>query len=149
VARNDFKFYYRLRVRYAEIDAQGIVFNAHYLTYFDTAIYEYLRALAFDYLSHVRERGHDFHTVKVVVEFQKPFRFDDKIEVGVRVLRLGGSSLTFQLELFLKDGKDPHASGLVIWVNADQESGKSAKLPDQLVERIKRHEGWLPATAEE
>jgi acyl-CoA thioester hydrolase len=149
MARNDFKFCHRLRVRYAETDAQGIVFNAHYLTYFDTAIYEYLRALPFDYHAHLRDHGQDFHTVKAVVEFHRPCRFDDEIDVGVRVLRLGRSSLTFHLEVLLKDGVDPHASGQVIWVNADQESGTSAKLPAELVERIKRHEGWPAGPAKD
>jgi acyl-CoA thioester hydrolase len=141
MAHNDFKFFYRFRVRYAETDAQGIVFNAHYLTYFDTAIYEYLRALPFDYHSHTRDRGQDFHTAKAAVEFHRPCRFDDELDVGVRVLRLGRSSLAFHLEVFLKDGEDPHASGQVVWVNADQESGTSAKLPGELVERIRLHEG--------
>jgi acyl-CoA thioester hydrolase len=143
MARNDFKFCHRLRVRYAETDAQGIVFNAHYLTYFDTAIYEYLRALPYDYHTHVKERGQDFHTVKAVVEFHRPCRFDDEIDVGVRVPRLGRSSLTFHLEVLLKDGEDPHASGQVVWVNADQKSGTSAELPAELVERIELHEGRL------
>ena len=142
MAYNDFKFFYRLRVRYAETDAQGIVFNAHYLTYFDTAIYEYLRALSFDYHSHTRDRGQDFHTVKVEVEFHRPCRFDDELEIGVQVLRVGRSSLAFHLEVFLEDGEDPHASGQVIWVNADEGSGTSARLPGQLVERIKTREGW-------
>jgi acyl-CoA thioester hydrolase len=48
MAKSDFKFFYPIRVRYAETDLQGIVFNAHYLTYFDTAIYEYLRDLPFE-----------------------------------------------------------------------------------------------------
>ena len=47
--RSDFRFFERLRVRWAEIDAQQIVFNGHYLTYFDTAIAGYWRALAMPY----------------------------------------------------------------------------------------------------
>lgn len=44
--RSDFRFFHRLRVRWAEVDMQKIVFNAHYLMYFDTAIADYWRALA-------------------------------------------------------------------------------------------------------
>jgi acyl-CoA thioester hydrolase len=149
MARNDFKFHHRLRVRYAEIDAQGVVFNSHYLTYFDTAIYEFLRELAFEYSSHVREHGQDFHTVKAVVEFHRPCRFDDEIDVGVRVAHLGRSSMTFHLEVLLKDCEDPQASGQVIWVNTDQKSGRSARLPIRLVESIKLHEGLLTEPAED
>ena len=45
-ARNDFRHLHRLRVRWAEVDMQKIVFNGHYLMYFDTAVADYWRALA-------------------------------------------------------------------------------------------------------
>ena len=48
-ARSEFRFFERLRVRWAEVDMQSIVFNAHYLMYFDTAVAGYLRALAMPY----------------------------------------------------------------------------------------------------
>ena len=51
MSRNIFNFYYSFRVRYSEVDAQGIVFNAHYLTYFDTAMTEYLRHIKYDYVT--------------------------------------------------------------------------------------------------
>ena len=47
--RQDFRFFHRLRVRWAEVDMQKIVFNAHYLMYFDTAVADYWRALALPY----------------------------------------------------------------------------------------------------
>lgn len=47
--RDEFRFFHRLRVRWAEVDMQKIVFNAHYLMYFDTAITDYWRALAMPY----------------------------------------------------------------------------------------------------
>jgi acyl-CoA thioester hydrolase len=140
MSRIDFKFFFRMRVRYAETDAQGIVFNAHYLTYFDTAIYEYFRSLPFDYLAHAKDRGEDFHTAKVVVEFHRPCHFDDEIDVCVRIPRIGRSSLTFQIEIFSKEGEDLRASGQVTWVNVDQKSGSSAGLPPELVELIKVRE---------
>ena len=43
--REDFRFFFPFRVRYAEVDGQNVVFNAHYLTYFDTSITEYFRAM--------------------------------------------------------------------------------------------------------
>ena len=46
LSRDRFRFFERLRVRWSEIDAQQIVFNGHYLTYFDTAVAGYWRALA-------------------------------------------------------------------------------------------------------
>ena len=45
LSRDDFRFFHPLRVRWAEVDPQGIVFNGNYLTYADVAITEYFRAL--------------------------------------------------------------------------------------------------------
>jgi len=63
--RQDFRFFHRLRVRWAEVDMQKIVFNAHYLMYFDTAIADYWRALALPYEAAMQqlqgeERGLEF-----------------------------------------------------------------------------------------
>ena len=49
VTRQDFRLFHRLRVRWAEVDMQKIVFNGHYLMYFDTAMADYWRALALPY----------------------------------------------------------------------------------------------------
>ena len=89
MARSDFKFAWPFRVRYSEVDGQMIVFNAHYLTYFDTAITEYFRALPYDYRAQVELTGEDFHTVRTLVEYQQPIAFDEDIEVCVRTARLG------------------------------------------------------------
>ena len=48
MSREQFNFHYSFRIRYSEVDAQGIVFNAHYLTFFDTAMTEYLRHINYD-----------------------------------------------------------------------------------------------------
>ncbi len=141
MAKSDFGFHHRRRIEYAEIDAQGVVFNSHYLTFFDTAIYEYLRELGFDAMVYPEETGHDFHTVRAVVEFHRPIRFGEEIDVHMRVARTGRSSLSFAAEIYRRDGDDRLTSGEVVWVNADQATGRSAPLPPDLVERIRRREG--------
>ena len=120
MAKSDFKFAWPFRVRYAEVDGQRIVFNAHYLTYFDTAITEYFRALPYDYMGQVDRTGEDYHTVRTLVEYQQPIEFDEDIEVHVRTARMGRTSLTFLLEIHPKDTEDLRATGEVVWVNADQ-----------------------------
>ena len=109
--RADYKFFFPFRVRYSEIDGQMIVYNAHYLTYFDTAITEYCRLLSFDFVTEKEQTGHDFHTIKALVEYKAPIFFDDEIEVGVRTSRIGNSSLTFQLGVFRSQEPDLLASG--------------------------------------
>lgn len=141
MARSDFKFAWPFRVRYSEVDGQMIVFNAHYLTYFDTAITEYFRALPYDYRAQVARTGEDFHTVRTLVEYQQPIAFDEDIEVCVRTARLGRSSLTFLLEIHPQGGDDLRATGEVVWVNTDQATHKSAAVPQALVDKIIALEG--------
>lgn len=141
MARSDFAFAWPFRVRYSEVDGQKIVFNAHYLTYFDTAITEYFRALPYDYMGQVKRTGEDFHTVRTLVEYQQPVLFDEDIEVCVRTARLGRSSLTFLLEIHPQGGDDLRATGEVVWVNTDQETHKSAAVPGELVDKIAALEG--------
>jgi len=140
MAKSDYKFFHPFRVRYAETDAQGIVFYAHYLTYFDTAITEYLRSLPFDYIEHVNQTGTDFHVVKAAVEFFAPSHFDDEIDVHVRTGKIGESSLTFIAELFPKNEETTLVKGEVVWVNTDQKAKKSAPLPEELVVKLRNRE---------
>jgi len=141
MAKSDYKFFFPFRVRYAETDAQGIVFYAHYLTYFDTAISEYLRDLPFNYIEHVKQTGTDFHVVKAMIEFFTPSHFDDDIEVYVRTEKIGRSSLTFLIEIFPKNEETPLVKGEVVWVNTDQKAKKSAPLPEELVVMLRDREG--------
>ena len=136
----DYKFFFPFRVRYSEIDGQMIVYNAHYLTYFDTAITEYCRLLSFDFVTEKEQTGHDFHTIKALVEYKAPIFFDDEIEVGVRTSRIGNSSLTFQFGVFRSRESDLLASGEIIWVNTDQDSRKSVPVPQALISKLSEFE---------
>jgi acyl-CoA thioester hydrolase len=136
MAKSDFNFAWPFRVRYSEVDGQKIVFNAHYLTYYDTAITEYFRALPYDYMGQVERTGQDFHTVRTLVEYQQSIAFDEDIEVFVRTSRLGRSSITFLLEIHPQGKEDLRATGEVVWVNTDQETHKSAAVPQDLVDKL-------------
>ncbi|MEO1481891.1 MAG: thioesterase family protein [Myxococcota bacterium] len=132
---SQFRFQHPLRVRYSEIDGQKIVFNAHYLTYFDIAITEYFRELPYDYLSMAERLGQDFHTVRTVIDYKAPILFDEIIEVGCRTARIGRSSLTFALQIVGEERL--RATGEVVWVNTDQSTHSSTALPTELVDRIR------------
>lgn len=141
--RGDFRFFYRLRVRYSEIDAQSIVFNAHYLTYFDTALTEYFRMFRIDFGTMHKETGCDVHVVRSVIEYKAPIRFDEEIDIGVRVARIGRSSLLFVLEIHGADTEDLRAAGEIIWVHADQATHKSVPWSDAITGKIAAYEGEL------
>jgi len=133
VARSDFRFFHRFRIRYSEIDGQGILYNAHYLTFFDQGITEYLRALPYAYKEETARSGHDFHTVKTLVEYAKPVDYDEEIDVGVKVGRIGRSSIRFDFEMHGADTEDFRANGEVVWVYTNQATHKTAAVPEDLV----------------
>ncbi|RZS37911.1 acyl-CoA thioester hydrolase [Herbihabitans rhizosphaerae] len=137
--RADFWFFWPTRVRYSEIDGQGVVFNAHYLTYFDTALTEYLRALPYSYGLGGTD-GADFHIVKSTVEYAAPIRFDQEIEVGVRTARLGRSSVTFDLAIFDKAGDRALSIGEIVWVNTDTTEHRATALPEAFIEAVRARE---------
>ena len=138
--RTSFKFFYTIRVRYAEVDAQGIVFNAHYLTYFDCAITEYYREIKYDYYAEVKKTKKDFHVIKTILNYKKPILFDQKIDIGVRVSKLGNSSLYYDLGIYKNNKKDLLAYGSVIQVYADQVKKSSTTLSKKFILKIKRFE---------
>jgi acyl-CoA thioester hydrolase len=139
--RQNFRFSHPFRVRYSEIDGQSVVFNAHYLTYFDTAITEYFRALGYDYLGEATRTGMDFHTVRSLVEYKAPIRFDEQIDVCVRVARIGRSSMTFDLAIFVGAGEDLRATGEIVWVYTDQNSHRPVAVGEDLRGLIASREG--------
>lgn len=122
-------FFYQLRVRYAEADSQGIVFNAHYLTYFDTAITEYVRHIGYDYQALVSQQELDFHVVKSTIEYLAPVFFDDEIEIGVSPVRIGNSSLTWGLSVYRKGHTECLNRGEIVWVCAKVNEHKSHPIP--------------------
>jgi acyl-CoA thioester hydrolase len=137
--KSNFSFCFPLRVRYSEVDAQGFVFNANHVVYFQTALQEYFRELQYDYAR--QTSGTDFHTVRVVAEFKAPIRFDQEIEVHVRAARIGRSSIRYEMITCPKGGDQVLSTGEIVWVNADQATQKSAPLPEELVKLLRAREG--------
>jgi acyl-CoA thioester hydrolase len=142
--RTEFAFSHSLRVRWAEVDRQGIVFNGHYLTYFDVGITEYWRALGYPYPDALLRHGTDLYVKKASVEYIASAHYDDVLDVLVRVARIGRSSLQFLLELHR--GDEPLISGEIIYVNADPATRKALPLPAFLREAIARMERTPPET---
>ena len=142
MSRQQFRFTHRLRVRWAEVDRQGIVFNGHYLTYFDVGITEYYRALGYPYPDGLAQHGTDLYVRKAEIEYQGSAQYDDEIDICVRVERLGRSSFDFLVELHR--GDQWLVSGKVVYVNADPVARKSAPMPDFLRKAIKAFEYTAP-----
>jgi acyl-CoA thioester hydrolase len=92
-----------LRVRYGECDPQGVVFNAHFLAYFDVGITELFRAAFGSYQAMV-DRGVDFVVAEAGLRYRRPAHFDDELTLEVGVTRLGTTSMTTSYRI-LRDGE--------------------------------------------
>ncbi len=128
--RQDFRFFHRLRVRWAEVDMQKIVFNAHYLMYFDTAIADYWRALALPYEAAMQQLGGDLYVKKATVEFHASARVDDQLDVALKCARVGNSSMLFSGAIFRGDAL--LITGELIYVFADPATQTSRPVPPAL-----------------
>ena len=140
MSRDRFWFFHPFRVRYSEIDGQGVVFNAHYLTYFDTTITEYFRALGYDQFADAKASGVDFHVVKSVIEYKAPILFDQELDVAARVARIGNSSLVFELGIFARAAGDLFATGEIVWVNTDQRTHRPVPIAQPIRDLIATRE---------
>ena len=130
MTRNDFRFFDRLRVRWAEVDMQKIVFNAHYLMYFDTAVAGYWRALALPYEQTMHDLGGDLYVRKATVEYEGSARYDDRLDVGLRCARIGRSSMQLQGAVFR--GEQCLVTGDLVYVFADPSTQTSREVPPEL-----------------
>jgi YbgC/YbaW family acyl-CoA thioester hydrolase len=140
--KTDFRIFDRLRVRWAEIDAQQIVFNAHYLMYFDTAVAAYWRAMAMPYAATMAALGGDLYVRKATVEYHGSARYDDVLDIGMRCARIGTSSLQFHAGAFRQETL--LVSGELIYVFADPATQRSKPVPQPLRDALVAFEAGEP-----
>ena len=133
-----------LRVRWAEVDLQKIVFNGHYLMYFDTAVGAYWRQMAMPYHEAMHELQGDLYVRKATLEYLASARYDDQLHIGMRLLRMGRSSMTLQACAF--KGHRPLVHGEIVYVFADPATQTSRAIPQALrdwIEAFERGEGMV------
>jgi acyl-CoA thioester hydrolase len=82
-----------MRVRYSECDAQKVVFNGHYLFYFDVAVTELWREAIGPYDEAMEEHGVDIVVAEAKVRFREPLRFDEEFDLAVAIPHLGTTSM--------------------------------------------------------
>lgn len=140
--RKDFRFFHRLRVRWAEVDLQKIVFNGHYLMYADTAVADYWRHLGLPYEETMHHLGGDLYVKKASVEYHASARLDDRLDVGLRCTRVGNSSMVFDAGIFR--GDQLLVSVDLIYVFADPTTQTSRPVPPALREALMAFEAGEP-----
>jgi acyl-CoA thioester hydrolase len=135
-----------LRVRFAECDMQGHVFNAHYLTWFDLAHTEALRAATgLPYLEIVRTYGVDVVVAETHVRHFAPAHFDDELEIEVVFDEPSTSSLTSRF--VIHRGADLLADGWVRHVCVDAEAYTKAPWPEGLRAALRPYVAGAASTA--
>jgi YbgC/YbaW family acyl-CoA thioester hydrolase len=128
--RSDFRFLEPLRVRWSEVDLQKIVFNGHYLMYFDTAVAGYWRALAMPYHDTMAQLNGDLFVRKATLEYLGSARYDEQLQVGIRCAHIGTSSMRFVAAVFRAANLLVH--GELIYVFADPSTQTSQPVPAAL-----------------
>lgn len=128
---NTTAFTYLFRVRYAECDAQNVVFNARYADYVDLAATEFLRAIGMDYRD-LLARGLDNQVVKLTLEWQAPAGFDDVLAARVTAPHTGNSSYTLRVDFVRHDDGSPVASAEAVYVMVTTDPWRKTPLPDDI-----------------
>ncbi|MFL5912858.1 MAG: acyl-CoA thioesterase [Gaiellaceae bacterium] len=134
-----FSFATRVRVRFADTDAQGIAHNAAYPVWFEVARVEYLRAFAGGYQA-LRDRGIEALVLESFCRYRVPARFDDELDVHTRCVGLRGAQFRYEYEIVRADGM-PIADGWTAHACVDAKTFRPTRVPDWLAEAIRTAEG--------
>jgi acyl-CoA thioester hydrolase len=121
-------FTHRIRVRYAEIDGQGVVFNAHWMTYFDDSCTRFMESLGFGAEFWVKE--FDVMLVKATLEWSGPARFDEWIDIAVEPVRLGTKSFDLRYTACVEDR--PTCAATITYVAVQPGANTSVPIPERV-----------------
>jgi len=133
----DYRYFHTISTRWMDNDVYGHVNNVHYYSFFDTAVGAML----------IKETGLDYlngQCVALVVEtrctYFKSVAFPDVLKVGIRVARLGNSSVKYELAVFRADEDEPCAQGYFIHVYVDRSTQRPVPIPSgvrQVLEKLR------------
>jgi acyl-CoA thioester hydrolase len=142
----DFRFFEPMRVRWADVDMQGIVFNPNYLVYADNAMTEYMRTVGFPYPEALLPFGADIFAVGSEIAFKASARFDDELRAGARIERFGRTSFRFRIAIFR--GNELLADVKTTYVCATPgEDRRTLAVPEKFVGIVEAFEARKPERA--
>ncbi len=138
---DDFRFYHLIEVRYGDLDPQGHVNNAKFLSYMEQARVFYLRHLKL-------WEGGSFMNIGIIladvqITFRKAIEFGDQVRVGVRITHLGTKSMTSEYRIEDSRNSSEYASGTSVLVAYDYPNKRSVVIPEEWRKAIQRFEGLL------
>ncbi len=145
VSYADFRHRMPLRVRWAEVDKQGVVFNAHYLLYCDVCVTEYWRAVGLNYPDDFVKQGSDLFVRKSTIEYHWSAYYDDELEICGRIARLGTSSMRFVVEIYRRRQYEAVlVTAELVYVHADAVARQSRLISLDVRDRIRTFETVMP-----
>lgn len=124
------------RVRYHECDAQGVVFNANYLTFLDVAMTELFRSVYGSY-AEMQRQGYDWMVVDAHVAWKSPARFDDELAVALVIERFGRTSMTTRFVQSV--GERVCAEGEIVHVWVDVHTHQPVEIPLSAKQALAAH----------
>jgi acyl-CoA thioester hydrolase len=134
-----FKYSSLTRVGFSDTDAQGIVYYGRYLPYFDSARVEYHRHL--EMLEAAPLGEHEFVMRANTIEYHAPARFDDLVEVFIRISRIGRTSVTYEFAAYLVENDVLMVTARQTLVLVDLDERRAFPIPDSYREPAAAFEG--------
>ena len=136
---SDYRFYHPIEVRYGDLDPQGHVNNAKHLTYFEQARVAYMIELG------LFTKDQSFMKIGVIladihITYHEPIYFGQNIKVGVRAVKLGNKSMTWEQNIVDADSGKELARGEVIIVTYDYREEKTIPIPQEWRETMTAYE---------
>lgn len=133
--RDKYRFSTTLRVRFAETDAQGVVYNGNYFTYFEVGRVNYFRNLGIRF-AWSGEREYDITVAEACCQYKSPARFDDELEIFVRVPEIRHTSFIFEYLILRKKTGDVIACGHTVMVLLNAKTMKPTAIPEEIRRRF-------------
>jgi acyl-CoA thioester hydrolase len=130
-------FCYYLRVRYAECDAQQVVFNSRYVDYVDAAMTEFTRVIWGDY-NDLLAQGIDNQVVHLSIDWKAPARFDEVVAITVTPARIGDSSYTLRVDFYSHASGRHLATAEVVYVMVTADSFEKMAIPENMRQPLEK-----------
>jgi acyl-CoA thioester hydrolase len=131
------EFLYPVRVYYEDTDSGGVVYYANYLKFMERTRTEMLRSFGFEQDELIREEGIIFAVRSISVEYLKPAKFNDLLQVSARLVEHGRASMTFEQHIFRKDNPaEPLCTGIVRIACLDADDLRPKPMPQSILMEI-------------
>jgi acyl-CoA thioester hydrolase len=136
---SNFRFYHPIEVRYGDLDPQGHLNNAKFVTFFEQARIQYIRHLG------LYREGQSFMEIGVIladvhVAYRKPVEWGTPVKVGVRITKIGTKSMTVEQNVVHAETGEVYAEGEEVMVAFDYYQGKSIPVPQEWRDAVQRYE---------